>query len=238
MLHYANKAKMGTKTKALTANKDFIKQDYLKEQKAGLLDPEITDKLLKKYNLPVPGGITATNLTDALAYNEKIKGKIVMKVGNVLHKTEMKGVHVGGGGASRVKRIWEHFEKLTPEMKVLMQPQIEKKAEIFIGLKRDDTFGEVMLFGTGGIYSEIWRDTSITVLPVRDFNQTINSTKMGKILSGFRGQNLLDINDLADLLSKLQKMFIENPQIKEMDLNPVLVDNKGKLWCVDVKVIL
>ena len=111
--------------------------------------------------------------------------------------------------------------------------------ECIIGMIRDPQFGPVIMFGLGGIFVEVLKDVSFRVAPLaqEDIDEMIKETKGCKILTGIRGEKAKDVDALKDIIAKLSQMAIDNPEIKEIDLNPVIVNEKGAS-IVDSRIIL
>jgi len=111
--------------------------------------------------------------------------------------------------------------------------------ECIIGMIRDRQFGPVIMFGLGGIFVEILKDVSFRVAPLakEDIDEMVKEIKGYKILTGIRGQKPKDIEAIKDILAKLSEIAIDNPEIKEIDLNPVIVHEKGAS-IVDSRIIL
>ena len=114
---------------------------------------------------------------------------------------------------------------------------VEKSVETIIGVNDDPNFGKVMVFGSGGIYTEIIQDTSIRVLPADNFDEMIKETKVGKVLQGVRGEESKAIDKLIDTLEKVQQLVYDIPEILSIDANPTLVTNE-KATIVDFKMLL
>jgi len=104
---------------------------------------------------------------------------------------------------------------------------------------RDPQFGPVIMFGLGGIFVEVLKDVSFRVAPLaqEDIDEMLEEIKGYKILTGIRGEKPKDIDALKDILAKLSDIVIDNPEIKEIDLNPVIVHEKGAS-IVDSRMIL
>ncbi|MEM2543199.1 MAG: acetate--CoA ligase family protein, partial [Candidatus Korarchaeum sp.] len=112
-------------------------------------------------------------------------------------------------------------------------------AELIIGLIRDPQFGPTVMFGLGGIFVEVFRDVSFRVAPLseQDAETMIKEIKAYKLLTGFRGAEPVDINAIKDALIKVGRIGVENEEIAEMDLNPVIAYPKG-IKVVDARIIL
>ena len=111
-----------------------------------------------------------------------------------------------------------------------VQPMVEEGVEVIIGVTEDTTLGHVIMFGLGGTYAELLEDTAARLLPItdQDAREMINSVKMVKLLTGYRGSAPLDTASLEDLLLRVSDLVENAPQITEMDLNPVKVLPKGQ----------
>jgi len=111
--------------------------------------------------------------------------------------------------------------------------------EVIAGLTQDAQFGPVVMFGLGGIFVEVYRDVSFRLIPLTepDAAAMIREIKASPVLQGVRGRHPADLQALADLLLKVSRIAEENPEIAEMDLNPIIVYEKG-LSVVDARVLL
>ena len=121
---------------------------------------------------------------------------------------------------------YDHMmKKFSPEA-VFLQKQVKKGAELYIGIKKDETFGQVLLFGLGGVYIEIFKDVSQRICPIakKDFYDMIEELKAKKILLGYRGKQV-NLEKLAKLCVAVSKMAVSE-NITELDLNPVKADEK------------
>ena len=114
-----------------------------------------------------------------------------------------------------------------------------KGQECIIGMINDRQFGAVIMFGLGGIFVEVLKDVSFRVAPLveKDIDEMITEIKGYKILTGIRGEKPKDIEAIKDILAKLSKIVIDNPEIEEIDLNPVIVHEKG-VSIVDSRIII
>ena len=120
----------------------------------------------------------------------------------------------------------------------LLQPYIKLKHEVLIGGFRDPSFGPVIMFGIGGKYVEVICDTSIksAYLSDNDIIELISSTVIGKILRGVRGEAPCDINKLKEIIKSSAQMLIENKNISEFDLNPLIISEDNSIHAVDIRI--
>jgi acyl-CoA synthetase (NDP forming) len=113
--------------------------------------------------------------------------------------------------------------------------------EVILGLKKDITFGPIVMFGLGGIFVEIYKDVSFRIAPLdkKSVNKLITETKASAILSGARGRSPRDISSLKECIMRLSQLAVECPQIKELDINPLIVLEEGKgSFVADTKIML
>lgn len=192
-----------------------------------------TIQLLKRYNIP----FSESKIFDSKikAINSKIKFPIVLKIisSDIIHKTDAGGIVTNINNKKELKieinnmesRIKKTFPKAN--LKYMIQKQ-EIGKEVIIGMKRDEQFGPVILFGMGGILVEIFKDVSMRIAPLtkHDINEMINEIKASKILKGYRGESAVDINSLKKILQNISKLSLKEKSIGEIDFNPVIVNEK------------
>lgn len=167
---------------------------------------------------------------------------LTMKIASddVTHKTEVRGVVPNIPTLSQLVKEYQSMTR-NPAAKtrgVFVQPQAHGY-EVFIGAKRDATFGVVLIFGLGGIYAELFKDVATRVYPFsqREFIRMAKETKMFKLLSGFRGSPPIDLGLLYDVMYRICYLMVEFPMIKELDVNPLFVSANG-VSVVDARIIL
>jgi acetyltransferase len=213
--------------------------------------PEVeTIEVLESYGLPVPQGKLATTADEAVQIAEKIGYPVVMKVvsDDIIHKSDVKGVELNLRSAAEVKEAWERIHSNVkasmPDAKVAglyVIKMIKGAEEIILGIKRDPSFGPVLLFGMGGIFVEVFKDVSFGVAPLSrdEAMHMLEQTKAYKILKGTRGKSPRDMESIVDALLRLGKLAMDFPEIEELDINPLFVLDKGK-GCVlgDARMIL
>ena len=213
--------------------------------------PEVeTIELLQTYGLPVPRGKLASTAEDAVQIAEEIGYPVVMKVvsDDIIHKSDVKGVELNLGNAAEVKDAWDriHSNALSavPDASITglyVIKMIKGAEEIILGIKRDPSFGPVLLFGLGGIFVEVFKDVSFGVAPLSrdEAMHMLEQTKAFKILQGTRGRNPRDMNSIVDALLRLGKLAEDFPEIEELDINPLFVLDEGKGSVIgDARMIL
>jgi acyl-CoA synthetase (NDP forming) len=124
---------------------------------------------------------------------------------------------------------------------VRVQPMISGGIETIVGMTSDPQFGPLIMFGLGGIYAELIKDTALRLHPLTDLDaaEMIHSTRMARLLEGYRGMPPCDTEALKGLLLRLSAMITDIPQLAELDLNPVKVLAAGEgYWVADARVLL
>ncbi|MCX6649356.1 MAG: acetate--CoA ligase family protein [Candidatus Bathyarchaeota archaeon] len=204
--------------------------------------------LCSLYGVPITK-IEVTKTEDAaVAAAKKIGFPIVLKIvsAQVLHKSDAGGVVIG---VTDEKGIREGYQKIISNIKknvptavidgILVQEMAPKGTEIIIGSTVDPTFGPTIMFGLGGIFVEILKDVSFRLAPITkdDAWEMLDEIKAKKMLDGPRGTAKADKETIVATLLSVSKMLMECPEIKELDMNPILVYEKGAR-AVDARVIL
>ncbi len=224
-----------------------IKQAVTEAREAGLasLPQQTVNMLMDHYGIDYPKCGNFTDKAEALAFCKTLfPNPVVLKLSapDALHKTEMKGIYLNVKDDASFEEawsgLWGSIEKFQLKgASVLIQEMITKATETIIGVNSDKNFGRVMVFGTGGIYTEVMRDTTMRILPADDFSDMIAETKVGKILNGVRGEAPKAVGPLAETLRKVQQLVLEVPEITAIDGNPVLV-TADRAVVVDFKMLL
>lgn len=190
----------------------------------------------------------ARTVDEAVLIARQIDGPVAMKIvsPDILHKSDAKGVRLNIRSEKEIRGAYEsvmiHAREYAPHADirgVSISPMADAGLEVIIGTKTDDQFGPIMMYGLGGIMVEILKDVSFRVLPIsrRSAKMMIEETKSFPILDGARGQAPYDKKALEDLLMVCSEVVESYPEIEEMDLNPVILHEKG-LSIVDVRIIL
>ena len=218
-----------------------------KKEKRLLLETEAKE-LLREYGIPVPDFKLIKSEEEITGLAREINFPIVMKIvsPDIIHKTDAGGVKIGIKDEKEAKLAYQEiifkvkkYNKRAQIYGVIAYTMIPQTTEIIIGVMKDPHFGPVIMFGLGGIFVEVLKDISFRILPIeeRDAEEMINEIKGSKILKGARGEGPKDIKAIKKLLMKISQLVMENPEIKEIDLNPVFVFDKG-LQVVDARMIL
>jgi acetyltransferase len=208
-----------------------------------MIDFAEMSKILNEFGIQICGTL-AKNKSELKNAFEKIGGNsfaIKAISSEIVHKTDSGAVKLNIKNAEEAESAWNEIGAKSgnvPLQGMLVQPMIKGK-EIIIGMKRDSTFGPTILFGLGGIFTEILKDSSLRVAPI-DFDsakEMILEIKSAKILLGARGEKSVNIDALANLIVKISKLSIAHPEIKEIDLNPVMATTDSAI-VVDARIMV
>jgi acetyl-CoA synthetase (ADP-forming) len=199
-------------------------------------------KLLSLYNIPVVREKLVKSLEEAMEFIKEIDYPVVLKgfSPTLLHKSEHNLVELNLKNGEEVREGWQRILNAKVKIEsVLVQKYIKGDLELIVGLKKDITFGPCVVFGLGGIFTEVLKDISIRVAPIDkiDAEEMICEIKGYKILEGYRGKKGVNIEKLTDILINVGKIGIEYPEIKELDINPLIVQD-GIPIAVDALIIL
>ena len=214
-------------------------------QKLSSLPQNTVNEIMDYYSIDYPKSNNFTDKELALNFCKKFfPNSVVLKLSSpdALHKTEMKGIYLNIDNEEKFNDAWENLNNSIKKFNlknasILIQEMILKGSEVIIGINSDKNFGKVMLFGTGGIYTEIMQDTTIRVLPTNDFENMIKETKIGTILNGVRGEKQKAIKPLLKTLQQIQQLIIDIPEIKSIDINPILI-TETRAVVVDFKILI
>ena len=205
-------------------------------------------KILKQVGIPVVEARLAKNQKEVVLLSQKVGFPVVLKIisPDVIHKTDSGGVKLGLKSVSEVRKAYNEIlasvKKQFPSA-VIHGVSVQKMArpgtEVIIGTSKDPQFGPVIMFGLGGIFVEMLKDVSFRIIPVarRDAQEMIKEIKGYPLLQGYRGKEPASIPVLVDMILKISSLINKNPQIKELELNPVFA-YKDRAVAVDARIIL
>jgi acetyltransferase len=220
-----------------------------KEGRTALLEEEAYE-VLRAYQFPVVESFLAENENQAVEASAKIGFPVVLKIASpdVLHKFDLGGVELDLKNKDEVRkahrRILKNILAGKPDARisgVTVEQMARPGKEVILGMSRDPQFGPILMFGLGGIYVEALEDVTFRLAPIRELtaNIMIEKTKTHKILEGYRGGPAYDIEAIAECLKRLSQLVSNFDEIKELDINPLLVYEKGKgCTVVDARIIL
>jgi acetyl coenzyme A synthetase (ADP forming)-like protein len=215
-----------------------IIEKALKEQRDKLFDYEVRE-VLQTYGIPLIASEPAKNLDEAVKAAHKMGYPIVLKINSpdVVHKTDVGGVMLDIRSEQELgkayNKLMSRLEKIKPKPQVegvIVQQMITHGKETIIGVSMDPNFGPLIMFGLGGIYVEIMKDVSFRIHPITDQDavEMIQSIRGYPLLQGVRGEKPVDQQVLVDVLLRVSQLISDFHQIKELDINPLIVCHKGE----------
>jgi acyl-CoA synthetase (NDP forming) len=242
----------------LTAKQTGRVEEFL-SGKSEVVDTQIAERILKAYKIPV---LSSVYIQDIAGARRGVRGfgyPVVIKLihPELLHKTEVKAVRVdiadNGDLESNLSELTDLAStlKLT-DYKIQLQPQVKGALELIVGAKKDPDqyvevkgkkvlinkgFGHSIVFGMGGIYTEVYKDISLGIAPlsIRDIDRMVEETKVSEILMGARGEKY-NVEKVKEVIFNLSCLVTDFLQIAEVDINPLFAKGK-EVWVVDVKMI-
>jgi acyl-CoA synthetase (NDP forming) len=214
-----------------------------KEERSSLTESE-SKKLLSAYGIPVVEEAVVTSADKAVLQAREMGFPVVLKGhgAKLTHKTERGLVRVNLRSVSEVRQAYRRIKASAGNdwEGCLIQPLVEGRREFVAGLIRDAQFGPTVMFGLGGVFTEALADASFRIAPLNDAqaDDLIDDIKSGKLLGDFRGEKAADRRQLRQTLLGLARLGMEHPEIREVDINPLIVMPDGRVKAVDALVVL
>jgi acetyltransferase len=234
-------------------NREGATRLFAEERQAGRLQLIEIKALeaLRHYGFPLVPYSLAASADEAAGAAEKIGYPVVMKIcgPKILHKTDVGGVKLNLRDADSVRQAYDAMiasvrGKMGQDVEiwgVLIQKMLPPGKEIILGVTRDPRFGPLLMFGLGGIYTEALRDVAFRLAPIRKnvASEMVTSIRSYRLLQGVRGEAPSDITALAECLMRLSQFVTENSEVKELDINPLIVYARGNgAMVADARIIL
>ncbi len=228
--------------KPSTSTDDLSKVDKAKiraiidKNQNGYLSPDDVQAMLDGAGIPRAGEAVVTSAADAVKEAERLGYPVVMKVVGPVHKSDVGGVVLNVKDPETVKREFERMIVIKDTTAILIQPMLSGM-ELFAGVNYEDKFGHLVMCGLGGIFIEVLKDVQSGIVPLSkaDGLEMIHKLKSFKMLEGVRGQEGVNIEKFAEIVEGLSRLMAVAPEIREMDLNPLLA--KGdKITAVDARI--
>lgn len=202
----------------------------------GYLSPEKLQELLDAAGINRAGEAVVTSAEAAVQSAHKLGFPVVMKVVGPVHKSDVGGVVLNVKDAETVTREFNRMISIKDTTAILIQPMLSG-VELFVGAKREDKFGHMVLCGLGGIFIEVLKDVNAGLAPIAENEalDMIQRLKGYKILQGVRGQEPVNEQHFAEMVSRVSALVMAAPEIFEMDLNPLL-GRKDRVVAVDARI--
>jgi acetyl-CoA synthetase (ADP-forming) len=222
-------------------------KQVIKGGRKSLLETE-AKTVCMEYGISVPKFKLAKNEIEAVKLAMSIGFPIVLKIvsPDIIHKSDVGGVVVGIKNAEEVRsgyrRIMDNVKKHNPNANIvgmLVQEMAPAGTEVIVGSIKDPQFGPALMFGLGGVFVEVLRDVTFRIAPVNEDEaaEMISEVKAFPLLKGYRNTPPADLKAIVKVLVNTSKLVLDNPEIKELDLNPIIVYEKGAKT-VDARIIL
>ncbi len=203
---------------------------------------------LKQAGIPVVETKLARTSKEAVLLSQKMGFPVALKINSpeIVHKSDSGGVKLSLNSATEVRNAYREIihglQKKYPSSSiqgVSVQKMAKPGTEVIVGTSKDPQFGPVIMFGLGGIFVEVLKDVSFRIIPLsrKDAQEMIEEIKGYPLLKGYRGKDPVDIPALIEIILKISSLMEKYPQIKELELNPILAYPKGALG-VDARIIL
>ncbi|WEU40642.1 MAG: acetate--CoA ligase family protein [Candidatus Odinarchaeum yellowstonii] len=214
-----------------------------------ILTEDESKTILREMSIPFPEYEVVSSAEEAAEAAERVGYPIVMKIvsPDIIHKSDYGGVMLNLNNKREViegyNKILSNISKKAPGAKIrgVMIYKMASKGivELLIGVSFDEQFGHTITVGLGGVFVELLKDISIRLIPISNLEaeEMLKELKAYSILTGFRGSAKADIDSIKQTLIKVSDLIIENPEILELDLNPVIVYEQG-LTVIDARIIL
>ncbi|MCC6016825.1 MAG: acetate--CoA ligase [Desulfurococcaceae archaeon] len=221
----------------------------LQENRRVLLESEAKD-LVKSYGIPVAPTKLARNEEEAVEIANSMGYPVVLKIASpdITHKSDVGGVVMNIRSDEEVREAFRtiiiNVRRYAPNASiygVVVQKMVPKGREVIIGTTKDPVFGHIIMFGLGGVYTELFKDVSFRLAPLSlyEAKEMVMETKAYTLLKGFRGEPPADIPSVINTLIRVSKLVTDVPQIVEMDINPLFVYEEGVgALAVDVKIVV
>jgi acyl-CoA synthetase (NDP forming) len=218
-----------------------------KEGRKFLLESE-AKTVCRAYGIPVTDFKVAKNAVEAVEFADEIGYPVVVKIvsPDVIHKSDVGGVIINVKDAEDVQKVYEQImdgvKRHKPNAKivgVLVQEMAPQSTEVIVGATKDPQFGPTLMFGLGGIFVEILKDVTFRIAPITEYEarEMITAVKAYPLLKGYRNTPPADIEAIVKILLNTSRLIMEHQEIKELDLNPIMVYEK-RAKTVDARIIL
>ena len=213
-----------------------IREIISKIKKIGYVEPDVVRQLFECAGIPMVPEFVSKDKAAVVAFAEKVGFPVVAKVVGPVHKSDVGGVTLNIMDSNHLGQEFDRMMKIADAKAVMVQKMIKGK-ELFIGAKYEPRFGHIVLCGMGGIFVEALKDVSSGLAPL-SYNEAysmIRSLRSYKIIQGTRGQKGLNEQKYAEIIVRLSTLLRFATEIKELDINPLLADEKDVV-AVDARV--
>jgi succinyl-CoA synthetase beta subunit len=229
-----------TNESAASTAEDILATARGRNQKA--LSEYDAKRVLRRYGIPVTREQRCRSDREAVAAAEAIGGPVALKPCSpeILHKSETGCIHLNLSDLSQVQRAFDAIRQQLGPTDILVQEMVPGSREILIGMTRDDQFGPCVLLGVGGVLAEVIDDTVFRAAPfeTREAADMLDQLRSQKIFQAFRSQRPTDRDALCRILVAVGRIGDENPSIREIDINPLIISPDGLPVAADALMVL
>lgn len=224
-------------------------ESVLAERRNVLTEME-SKSLLSSFHIPITRTLLARSPSEAMMIATQLGFPVALKIDSpdIPHKSDVEGValNVLNGTAARdtYVEMMERVARLAPEARingvtVQKMARARRGREIYVGMVTDEPFGPVIVFGAGGTMIELLNDRAMELPPLNQFlaRRLIERSRVAETLGEWRGAHAVDMEALEDLLLRVSEMVCELPELREMDINPIIVDENGAI-SVDARIVV
>ncbi len=214
-----------------------------------VLNSFLTDGIFDACGIKNPPSSPVNDIEDCFDFVQEHGSPVVLKLisPHLMHKTEYHAVKTGLYNKDQIQIAFNKLKNLASKLEktygfhaiIQIQRQVMNGVELILGIKRDISFGHVMMFGGGGIMADILQDVNLKLLPIDRFNavELVENSKVYKLLTGFRGMKPYPLRDLFIVMEKLSDLVLNFPEIVEIEINPLILTYED-IWAVDGKAIV
>jgi acetyltransferase len=238
-------------SKAEATNQQRARQliEEIRRKGRTILTEYESKQIFAAYGIPTVETYLASTPDEAVAQADKLGYPVVVKLNSesITHKSDVQGVHLNLRNAKAVRQAFKTIEVAVNKhagpghfQGVTVQPMVKLEGyELIIGSSQDSQFGPVLLFGTGGTLVEVFQDRALGLPPLNTTlaHQMMHQTKIYKALQGVRGRKPVDLEALARLMVRFSQLVVEQPRIKEIDINPLLA-SADEIIALDARIVL
>ena len=219
----------------------------IKDKRKSLLETE-AKVICKEYGIPVTRFELAKNEDEAAQFSDAIGYPVVLKIvsPDIIHKSDIGGVMLNLREAKEArnayKQILSNVKKHNAKARIvgiLVEEMAPASTEVIVGSTKDPQFGPALMFGLGGVFVEVLKDVTFRIAPISEEEalEMIEGVRAYPLLKGYRGSPPADINAIVEILLATSRLVMEHTEIRELDLNPIVVYEKGAKT-VDARMIL
>ena len=222
---------------------DGAKAAFAGAEEGSMLPADKVYEILEAYGIDIPDWRMADTPEGAVTAADEIGYPVVVKAdaASVIHKSDMGGVAVNLADAEALKKAIGGMQDRidAPDLRFFVQQYVPGGREVILGAKAEPGIGHLIMFGLGGIFVEVLKDVVFTLTPVTDAEarEMVDGIKAAELLDGLRGEAPVDKAALRDLIQRLSRLVTDFPQIKELDLNPIMAFEKGAV-AVDARIAI